>query len=46
MKHVASLEFTKMDQSDIEISESDPAFQLIASKIICSDLITMDLKAV
>ncbi|MGI8832190.1 MAG: hypothetical protein ACR2IS_06070 [Nitrososphaeraceae archaeon] len=34
----ASLEFTKMDQSDIEISESDPAFQLIASKIICSDL--------
>ena len=35
---LASLEFTKMDQSDIEISESDPAFQLIASKIICSDL--------
>jgi hypothetical protein len=34
----ASLEVTKMDQSDIEISESDPAFQLIASKIICSDL--------
>jgi hypothetical protein len=34
----ASLEFTKMDQSDIKISESDPAFQLIASKIICSDL--------
>jgi hypothetical protein len=34
----ASLEFTQMDQSDIEVSESDPVFQQIASQIICSDL--------
>lgn len=34
----ASLEFTQIDQSDIEVSESDPEFQQIASQIIYSDL--------